>query len=105
MAEKAVGPSFFSGNIANIIPGSPLKKMIPLMEDHRGGGGGCMGTPLAYGLSANPQHMRTRGPPVVADAAAVWTVHRPTAVPSAGQADVASRIATPLFLVIPQTQH
>ena len=39
----------FSGNIANIIPGSPLKKMIPLMEDH-GGGGGCMGPPLAYGI-------------------------------------------------------
>ena len=34
----------FSGNIANIIPGSPMKKMIPLMEDH--GGGGCMGTPV-----------------------------------------------------------
>ena len=41
--KRAVSP-FFSGNIANIIPGSPLKKMIPLMEDH-GGGGGCMGVP------------------------------------------------------------
>ena len=41
--------NIFSGNIANIIPGSPLKKMIPLMEDH-GGGGGAWGPPLAYGL-------------------------------------------------------
>ena len=32
---------FFSGNIANIIPVSPLKKMIPLMEDY-GGGGACV---------------------------------------------------------------
>ena len=46
--KRAVSPSFFSGNIANIIPGSPLKKMIPLMEDH--GGGGAWGPPLAYGL-------------------------------------------------------
>ena len=29
-------PGLF-GNIANIILGSPLKKMIPLMEDHGGG--------------------------------------------------------------------
>ena len=42
MAETGSHSQFFSGNIANIIPGSPLKKMIPLMEDH----GGCMGTPI-----------------------------------------------------------
>ena len=41
--KRAVSPSFVSGNIANIIPGSPLKKMIPLMEDH--GGGGVHGDP------------------------------------------------------------
>ena len=40
--KRAVSPSFLSGNIANIIPGRPLKKMMPLMEDH----GGCMGTPV-----------------------------------------------------------
>ena len=40
--KRAVNRSFFSGNIANIIPGSPLKKMIPLMENH----GECMGTPV-----------------------------------------------------------
>ena len=34
--KRAVSPSLFFGNIANIIPGSPLKKMIPLMEDHGG---------------------------------------------------------------------
>ena len=44
--NRAVSPSFFSGNIANIIPRSPQKKMIPLMEDH----GGAWGPPLAYGL-------------------------------------------------------
>ena len=38
MAEKGSQSQFCSGNIANIIPGSPLKKMIPLMEDHEGGG-------------------------------------------------------------------
>ena len=32
--KRAVSLSFFSGNIANIIPGSPLKKMIPLMGVH-----------------------------------------------------------------------
>ena len=36
--KRAVSPSFFSGNIANI---------IPLMEDH----GGPWGPPLAYGLT------------------------------------------------------
>jgi len=39
--KGAFSPSFFSGNIANIIPGRPLNKMIPLMEDH---GGGCTGS-------------------------------------------------------------
>ena len=38
----AVSPSFVC-NIANIIPGSSLKRMIPLMEDH--GGGGVHGDP------------------------------------------------------------
>ena len=35
-----MSPSFFSGNIANMIPESPLNKMVPLTEDHGGGGGG-----------------------------------------------------------------
>ena len=48
--KRAVSPRFFFGNIANIIPRSPLKKMIPLMEDHGWGGGGAWGPPLAYGL-------------------------------------------------------
>ena len=34
--KRAVSPSFCLGNIANIIPGSSLKKMIPLLEDHGG---------------------------------------------------------------------
>ena len=42
--KRAVSPRIFFGNIANIIHGSPLKKMIPLMEDH-GGGGGVHGDP------------------------------------------------------------
>ena len=54
MAETGSQSHFFSGNIANIIPGGPLKKMIPLMEDHGGGGVCvCMGTPLAYGLTGH----------------------------------------------------
>ena len=40
--KRAVSPSFCFGNIANIIPGSSLKKMIPLMEDHGGGGAWLM---------------------------------------------------------------
>ena len=32
-----MSPSFFSGNIANMIPEGPLNKMVPLTED-RGGG-------------------------------------------------------------------
>ena len=43
MAETGSQSQFFSGNIANIIPESSLKKMIPLMEDH--GGGGVHGDP------------------------------------------------------------
>ena len=35
-----MSPSFFSGNIANMIPEGPLNKMVPLTEDHGGGGGG-----------------------------------------------------------------
>ena len=50
MAEKGSQSQVFFGNIANINPGNPLKKMIPLMEDHVGGGGGAWGPPLAYGL-------------------------------------------------------
>ena len=42
MAEKGSQSQVFFGNIANIIPGSPLKKMIPFMEDH---GGGVHGDP------------------------------------------------------------
>ena len=39
-----VSPSFFSGNIANMIPESPLNKTVPLTEDH----GGCTGdTPVS----------------------------------------------------------
>ena len=35
----------YSGNIANMIPESPLNKM---MDDHKGGGGGGgMGTPVS----------------------------------------------------------
>ena len=37
-----MSPSFFSGNIAYMIPEGPLNKMVPLTEDH-GGGGGCGG--------------------------------------------------------------
>ena len=37
---------FFSGNITNMIPESPLNKMVPLTEDH----GGARGPPLAHGL-------------------------------------------------------
>ena len=59
--KLVVSPSFFSGNIANMIPvpGGPLNKMVPLMEDHGGGGGGggegwgvegARGPPLAHGL-------------------------------------------------------
>ena len=36
-----MSPSFFSGNIANMIPEGPLNKMVPLTEDHGGGGRGA----------------------------------------------------------------
>ena len=42
---------FFSGNIANMIPEGPLNKMVPLTEDH-GGGGGCTGTPVSSRTNA-----------------------------------------------------
>ena len=44
-----VSPSFFSGNIGNMIPQGPLNKMVPLIEDRGGGGGGggSMGTPVS----------------------------------------------------------
>ena len=45
MAENGSQSQDFFGNIANIIPESPLMKMIPLMEDHGGGGGGVHGDP------------------------------------------------------------
>ena len=44
-----MSPIFF-GNIANMIPESPLNKMVPLTEDHGGRGGGARGPPLAHGL-------------------------------------------------------
>ena len=43
VAEINSESQFFSGNIANMIPESPLKEMVPLMEDH----GGCMRTPVS----------------------------------------------------------
>ena len=43
-------PNFFPGNIANIIRGCPLKKMIPpMMDTGGGGGGGARGSPAAHG--------------------------------------------------------
>ena len=45
--KLVVSPSFFSGNIANMIPESPLNKMVPLTEDH---GGDARGPPLAHGI-------------------------------------------------------
>ena len=36
MAETSSESQFFSGNIANMIPESPLNKMVPLTEDHGG---------------------------------------------------------------------
>ena len=33
-----------------MIPDGPLNKMVPLTEDHGGGGGGARGPPLAHGL-------------------------------------------------------
>ena len=40
MAEISGESQFFSGNIANVIPEDPLNKMVPLTEDHGGGGEG-----------------------------------------------------------------
>ena len=37
MAETSGESHFFSGSIANMIPESPLNKMVPLTEDHEGG--------------------------------------------------------------------
>ena len=48
MAEISSESHFFSGNIANVIPEGPLNKMVPLMEDH--GGGGAWRPPLAHRL-------------------------------------------------------
>ena len=61
MAEMSCESQFFSGNIANMIPESPLNKMVPLTEDHvcvcvcgggggGGGGGVARGPPLAHGV-------------------------------------------------------
>ena len=44
MSEISSESQFFSGNIANMISESPLNKMVPLTEDHGGGGGGCTGS-------------------------------------------------------------
>ena len=46
MAETDIAPQFFSGNIVNIIHGSPLIKMAPLVESS----GGAWGPILAHGL-------------------------------------------------------
>ena len=46
MAGISSESQFFSDNIANMIPEGPLNKIVPLTEDH-GGGGGCMGTPVS----------------------------------------------------------
>ena len=47
-----MSPSFFSGNIAIMIPESPLNKMVPLMEDR----GGAWGPPLAHRLFVKIRH-------------------------------------------------
>ena len=39
---RVVSPNFFSGNMAKILSRGPLKKMVPLAEDH----GGMQGDPL-----------------------------------------------------------
>ena len=51
MAEISSESQFFSGNIANMIPKSPLNKMVPLTEDHGCVWGGAWGPPLAHGLT------------------------------------------------------
>ena len=55
-------------------------------------------------LPANPRYTQTPGPPDIADVAAVWTVHRPTAGLCVDQADEADTIAMPLSLAIIWTQ-
>ena len=50
MAEISSESHFFFWYIANMIPGGPLNKMVPLMEDHGVGVGGARGPPLAHGL-------------------------------------------------------
>ena len=41
--KLVVSPIFSSSDIANMIPESPLNKIMPLTEDHAGG---CTGTPV-----------------------------------------------------------
>ena len=48
-----VSPSFFSGNIANMIPEGPLNKMVPLTEDH-GWGVGVRGVGVG-GVHGDPR--------------------------------------------------
>ena len=52
--KRAVSPSFFSDNIANIIHESPLKKIIPLMDYHGGGGGGPIQLSVYISYSISP---------------------------------------------------
>ena len=50
MAEINSESQFFlSRNIANMIPESPLNKMVPLMDDHMGEGG-AWGHPFTHRL-------------------------------------------------------
>ena len=49
MAEISGESQFFSGNIGNMIPESPLNKMVPLVEDH----GGSKGTPVSSRTRTN----------------------------------------------------
>ena len=42
MAAISGESQFFPSNIINMIPESPLNKMVPLMEDQGGGGGGLI---------------------------------------------------------------
>ena len=49
-----MNPSFYAVNIAYMILESPPNKMVPLMEDH--GGGGARGPLLAHGLIYSTDH-------------------------------------------------